>query len=140
MRAPIRDCLRQERGASATEFALVAPAVAALVFAIFHLCFLVYAGAGLHWAVEQAARCAAISQKNTSLSCQHPSNAQSYALSLYRGPNIGLTSSSFTAAAGSNCRSVSGSGTYAIRTGFKTLDVPISAQSCFPADTSSPWT
>lgn len=132
--------LRQDRGSSAVEFALVFPVMAILVFGIFHLCFLVYAAAGLHWAVEQAARCAAVSQKNTGLSCQHPSNTQTYALSVYQGPNIGLSSGSFTATTGTNCRQVSGAGTYPIRTGFVNLNVPISARACFPADTTNPWT
>jgi Flp pilus assembly protein TadG len=132
--------LSQDRGSSAVEFALVFPVMALLVFGIFHLCFLVYANANLHWAVEQAARCAAISQRNTGLSCQHPSNTQSYALSVYKGPNIGLSVSSFTATTATNCRQVSGSGTYPIRTGFVNLNVPLSATACFPADTTTPWT
>jgi hypothetical protein len=59
---------------------------------------------------------------------------------MYQGPNIGLTSSSFTATTGTHCRQVSGSGTYPIRTGFVNLNVPISAQACFPADTTTAWT
>lgn len=141
MRRIAHSYLARDNGSSALEFALVMPVTALLLLAIINLCFLVYATVSLHWSVEQAARCAAISQRNTSLSCQHPSNTQSYALSVYKGPNIGLTTSSFTAANGTNCRMVSGSGSYSIRTGFVNLPaVQISAQACFPADTSSAWT
>ena len=140
MRRTTHSYFADSAGSSGLEFALVLPATVILLLAVINLSLLVYATVGLHWSVEQAARCAAISQKNTSLSCQHPSNTQSYALSAYKGPNIGLSTASFTAANGTNCRMVSASGSYAIRTGFVNLNVPISAQACFPADTSTPWT
>jgi Flp pilus assembly protein TadG len=136
------DLLRQDRGSSAVEFALVLPAVAILLFAIINLCYLVYAAAGLHWAVEQAARCAAISQKNTGLSCQTKSQTQTYASAIYRGPAISPTFTAVEDTTNSNapCRKVSGSGSYLLRFGVMNLSVPLDAKACFPeANTGVAW-
>jgi len=136
---------RDQRGSAAAEFALLLPVFALLVLGIFHFCALVYASSSLHWAVEQAARCAAVSRLNTGLSCgTTTSTTEAYALQIYKGPNIGLSAGSFTAQAvtdanGNTCRQVSGTGTYRIQTGLVNVDVPLSASACFPAATTPTW-
>ena len=49
-----------ERGATAIEFALIAPVFLALVLGIFHLSLLGFTVANLNYAVEKGARCDAI--------------------------------------------------------------------------------
>jgi len=134
-----RAFLQQAGGSAAAEFALLVPVFALLVLGIFNFCALVYASSSLHWAVEQAARCAAVSHMNTGLGCGTTiSSTQSYASSIYQGPRISPT---FTAATDSSnsCRRVSGSGTFRIQTGVVNVSVPLTATACFPADTSVSW-
>ena len=50
-----------ERGATAIEFALIAPVFLAMVLGIFHLSLLGFTVANLNYAVEKGARCDAIS-------------------------------------------------------------------------------
>jgi Flp pilus assembly protein TadG len=49
---------RATRGSVAVEFALVAPAFAAMVIAVIHLGLAFHAGSSVRWAVERAARAA----------------------------------------------------------------------------------
>ena len=46
-----------ERGATAIEFALIAPVFLALILGIFHLSLLGFTIANLNYAVEKGARC-----------------------------------------------------------------------------------
>lgn len=149
MRRPVNAFHRQDSGSSAVEFALVIPGVALVVLAVFHMCFLAYATSSLHWTVEQAARCSVISKNytsapsgDTSAGCQTKALTKSYAVSIYKGPYLGLSTSSFTATEDSTCggRKVTGSGTYSIPTGFVNISVPISAQACFPTTVTGTWT
>jgi Flp pilus assembly protein TadG len=126
---------RDERGSAAVEFAMVVPVMLIMLLGIFHMCFVTYATASLHWTVEQAARCAAIGQQNTGLSCgTSESSVQTYASTIYKGP---LVSPSFIATEVTDsttgyCRKVAGTGTYRIILGFVNVDVPVSATACFP--------
>jgi hypothetical protein len=135
-------------GSAAAEFALLVPVFALLVFGIFHFCALLYAASSLHWSVEQAARCASVSVRNTGLDCGTTINStETYAGDIYKGPRLTeLTfahdvDSEHVTGVDSACagRRVAASGTYEIRTGFLNVDVPISATACFPADTTVTW-
>lgn len=131
--------LRKDHGSAAVEFALVLPVLVVLVFGIYHLCFAMYAAASVRWTVEQTARCGAISQANTGLSCGTRALAATYARSVYSGPR--LSSISFTPSddTTNKCRKVHGQGTYPIHTGVLNVNVPISADACYPANTSVAW-
>jgi Flp pilus assembly protein TadG len=135
---------RDEQGSAAVEFALLVPVTLLLLLGIFHLCFVTYAAGSLHWAVEQAARCASVGQRNTGLSCGTSiSSVQTYARSIYQGPLVSptFTASEVTSATTGYCRQVTGSGTYRIILGFVNVDVPVNATACFPeANTGTPWT
>jgi Flp pilus assembly protein TadG len=135
--------VRDEQGAAAVEFAMVVPVTVLLLLTIFHLSFAVYATSSLHWAVEQTARCAAVGQLNSGLSCgTTKSSAQTYAASIYHGPLVSPTfvAAEVTDSTSGYCRQVSGSGTYRIRLGVVNIDVPVSAQACFPEqNTGTGW-
>jgi len=126
-------------GSAAAEFAIVLPAMLILALGIFHLCYAVYASSSLHWAVEQSARCAAMSQQNSGLSCTTIANTTTYAEALYEGPK--LSSLTFTPAddTADGCRQVQASGTYRISTGFVNVNVPITAKACYPVAPAPAW-
>jgi Flp pilus assembly pilin Flp len=126
-RSPLRSLWIDKTGASAAEFALVLPAIVVLGVGAFHLCFMIYAAVSLHFAVEDAARCAAV---KTDI-CSDGQAIQAYAESRYAGPRI---SPVFIPALDADCgESVSASGTYRLDVGLARLDVPLSARACFPA-------
>lgn len=148
MRRTATKLLRQEGGAAAVEFAMVFPIFALIVLGLFQVMTLVYSTSSIHWAAEQAARCAVISKSynpapvgDPSLGCQTRSSTQSYAATIYKGPQISPT---FVASEDSTCagRRVLGSGTYQFRAGPVSINVPLSAKACFPTyiDPTTPWT
>lgn len=142
-----RSYANDEAGAAAVEFAMVVPVAMLLLLVVFHLCFVTYATSSLHWAVEQAARCAGVGQQNTGVACSTSTttgptktDVQNYAAAIYKGPLVNpqfVASEGGTASAG-YCRQVSGSGTYRIILGFVNVDIPVSAKACFPE--TSAWT
>lgn len=68
-----------QSGATAVEFALIAPILFALIIGGLSTGLVVYSAAGLHDAVEQAARCYSVNASK----CSTPAQAQSYAKSVY---------------------------------------------------------
>ena len=135
---------RDQAGSSALEFALVVPVLVALTLGAVNLCFLLYAQATLHYAVDDTARCMSVKTfpvtgcTLTACSCETVAKAQAYAALRYKGPAIsGLT---FTPAFLQQCPSGSGSALYSKVTGAATyqlnaivtnISVPMSATSCF---------
>ena len=118
---------REDRGASTVEFVMVLPILTLLLAGSVFACMMMYAASTLHFAVEDAARCGAV---KTGI-CTSATTTQTYALSRYRGPK--MNSLTFTATPASTCGyQVAGSGTFLLKTGLKTLSVPISASGCFP--------
>ena len=119
---------------------MILPALLILSLGVFHLCYAVYAASCLHWAAEQTARCAAMSQQNTGTTCGTTiATAQTYATGLYRGPKLSALTFTGTDDTTNGCRRMQGSGTYRIATGFVNVDVPISAKACFPVAPTPTW-
>lgn len=137
---PLRRYSLNQSGSAAAEFGLLLPALLILAFGIFHLCYAVYAASNLHWAVEQSARCAAMSQQNTGLSCgTGQSETTTYAQGLYSGPKLNSLTFASADDTADGCRKVSGSGSYHIPLGFLSVDVPMSAKACYPVAPSPTW-
>jgi hypothetical protein len=116
---------KDDRGTAAVEFALVAPVFVMLAVGTFYLCLCLFLTGSLHYAVEQAARCASV---NTTV-CSSSSTIVSYAQSHYFGPG-GTPNFNYVAAACGN--SVSASMNYTLDIGLKTFTLPVSATACFP--------
>ncbi len=112
-------------GATAVEFAIVAPAFITLIVGMFYLCMGLFLVGSLHYAVEEGARCASV---NTT-TCTGSSSIISYTQSHYFGP---VSSPTFTYASAACGNSVSATVSYAVNLGFKTVTIPISATACFP--------
>lgn len=116
---------RDERGGAAVEYALVLPVFITLIVGALCAGNLLFAVNGLHYAVEDAARCAAV--KTTV--CTDSSTTVTYAQSRYSGPKISPT---FTFSATGCGHTVQGSARYPLILAAYTINVPISASACYP--------
>jgi hypothetical protein len=119
------DALNDVRGAAAVEFAMVAPAFVGLAVGTFYVCLCLFLTGSLHYAVEQAARCASV---NTTV-CPNSSAIVSYAQNNYFGPG---GTPNFTYAAAACGKSVSASMNYVLDVGLRRFTIPVSATACFP--------
>jgi Flp pilus assembly protein TadG len=111
-------------GSTALEFALVLPALATLLTGILYAGLLLYSAASLHQAVEQAARCYSVNAGE----CSSGSETQTYAQSHY----YGVSSPTFTASTASCGHQVSATVSIGLDAALASLNVPLSATSCFP--------
>jgi Flp pilus assembly protein TadG len=111
-------------GVAAVEFALVLPALAALIVGGIYAGLAVYSATGLQSAVEQAARCYSV---NGTL-CDSASATQTYAKSQYRG----ISTPTFTASIQSCGHQVAATVTIPLTAVMVNFDVPLSATACFP--------
>ena len=116
---------RSIQGATALEFAILAPVFVMVVIGGINLGLLLFAVGSLHYAAEDAARCASV--KTTV--CSNAATIQSYASGRYFGPAISPT---FTYAAATCGNSVSASATFVLHVGVTSYSVPLSATACFP--------
>jgi Flp pilus assembly protein TadG len=125
----VRDRLKSlrldQQGTTAVEFAIVAPALIALLVGTLSLCVGLFLIGSLHYAVEEAARCASV---KTTI-CSDSATTVAYAQNHYFGPDVSPT---FTYAAAACGNSVSASISYSMNVGFTTFVVPVSATACFP--------
>ena len=112
------------RGSTAVEFALVFPALAALIVGGLYTALLMYSAAGLHHAVEQAARCYSV---NANV-CGSSAAAQTYAESQY----YGIHTPTFTATLVGCGHQVTANVTFAFNAIVTAVNVPLSATACFP--------
>jgi Flp pilus assembly protein TadG len=113
-----------ERASTAVEFGLVLPALAALVVGGLYTGLVVYSAAGLHGAVEQAARCYSVNVSQ----CSSASATQTYA----QGQYYGINNPSFTASTQACGHQVAATVTIAFSAVLADLSFPLSATACFP--------
>lgn len=121
-----RPARRKDSGSASAEFALVLPVLITLSLGSFGFMTLMSATSGLHFATEEAARCAAI--KKTV--CTSASTTQTYAKGQYKGPKI--TSLSFALTTPSCGQRVAATGSVVFATGLHKFTVPVSATACYP--------
>ncbi len=116
-------------GTAAIEFALVVPAFFMIVFGIEEFSRCVWTQSALQFAVEAAARCAAVD----AATCGTPSQVQQYAVSKMPAP--GATAAAFTYNNAATCGSlVSGSMAFTFVVSLvHDGSVTLTAQSCYPA-------
>lgn len=125
----LRDLARRlaadRSGAAAMEFAFVLPVLGVLLIGSISAANLAGAVNGMHYAVEEAARCSAV--KTTV--CDSAAATVSYARSKYRG--LGATPVFVSTAEGCG-HTVKATATYQLNILFTELPVPLSAQACYP--------
>jgi Flp pilus assembly protein TadG len=114
-----------DRGTTAVEFAILAPALVLLLIGTIYICFGLFLVGSLHYAVEEGARCASV--KTTV--CSDEPTIVAYTQRQYFGPTVTPT---FTYATGACGNIVSGSATYVANLGVATVSVPVTASACFP--------
>jgi TadE-like protein len=127
MRLPDIGAWQDDRGQTAVEFAMVAPAFIMLAVGTFYLCMCLFLTGSLHYAVEQAARCASV--QTTVCVTANPTTITTYAQNNYFGPG-GTPTFNYTAAACGN--QVSATMNYVWSIGIKQFTLPVSAAACFP--------
>jgi Flp pilus assembly protein TadG len=115
---------RSESGSTAVEFGLLLPAFASLMVGTLYTGLVVYSAAGLHSAVEQAARCYSVN----ATTCGSSSATVTYAQGQYHGIN----SPNFTASTVACGHQVSGTVTVGLNDMFANLSIPLTATACFP--------
>ena len=132
---------KAEEGASAAEFAMVLPVLLLLVLGLIQFGMLMFTATQLHWATEEAARCASIG-----LTCRvggvatgavNQTTVSAYANVRYRG----LAPATFTYSADGSCKqsatgnsgkAVTGSATFRLNLGVYYRAVDLTANACFP--------
>jgi Flp pilus assembly protein TadG len=114
-----------DRGTTAVEFAIIAPVVLMLLVGIMSLSLMLFSIGNMHFAVEDAARCA--SARPTV--CSSAAAIVAYANARYSGA---LISPVFTYTAAACGNQVSATVTYIFDVGMYRQSVPLSATSCFP--------
>lgn len=112
--------LRDERGATAIEFAMIAPVFLALVLGIFHLSLVSFTIANLNYAVEKSARCEAIASGCPAIATYYYAPAPA---PVFAPPDK-------TAACGTL---VTGTMTYPLNVLIYQTSIPLSASACFPS-------
>ena len=116
-----------ERGTTAIEFGLTAPAFFAILFGIFELGLIMWTQAGLQHGAEMAARCASI---NTIL-CSDQTSTQNYASQEAFG--LSTSPSIFTVSTQPCGTLVSATYSFPVLTHyFSGPTLALNAQSCFP--------
>lgn len=126
-RAPsLADICRCQRGTAAIEFAMVAPALLLALFGTIEFGRLMWTQSALHFAVEEAARCASV----TPNVCGTASQTASYAAS--KVSQLNIAASAFTAASASCGHQVSASFNFQfVATGLFPYTPTLTAQACF---------
>jgi Flp pilus assembly protein TadG len=113
-------------GASAVEFALVLPAFVLLVMGSMSAATLGFSFASMNYAVEDAARCAAVKKA----ACLTPADTAKYARAKYVGVAVSPVFTYSTAGCGNT---VTGTATYSLNLIPQLFNVPLSTAACHPS-------
>jgi Flp pilus assembly protein TadG len=113
------------RGVTAVEYALVLPAFAMLLLGVINTSQLASVISGMHFAVQEAARCSAVN----SVACGDPNSTAAFARSRYAGPAVEPI---FVATPQGCGHTVRATATFELNVAIMTFDVPLSAEACYP--------
>ena len=126
----VRRLLADQSGATAVEFVLVLAATVILMIGTINVSFMIYSYTTLHYAVEEAARCATAK----TLVCKDKATTESYAGTAYKG--LGDASFAYSQTLDTNglplCNQVVGTANFNFTTGITSMTVPLSATACYP--------
>lgn len=122
----------QERGATAAEFALVLAPLILLTLGSINVGLMVYTSSTLHFAAQDAARCASVRP-----TICNSATIQDYGVARYKGataaPAFTLTKEPDDSAVCPDGNLVVATADYNFTTGLTSNVVPLSAQACYPA-------
>ncbi len=122
----IRRLWRDRSGASAVEFGLILPVFVMLVLGVINVSLLTNAVSSMNYAVQEAARCAAVNN----VACPNEESITAFARSRYRGPQIDPQFTSENSGCG---RTVRATATFELNVAIHVYQVPINATACYPA-------
>ncbi len=128
-----------DRGTTAIEFAIVAPAFIILLIGTIYLCLGLFLAGSLHYAVEEGARCASVrtTAPAPGLAPCRPAGVpdataiKAYTKYSYFGPVSSPTFNYNNPSVGCG-NTVTGSANFHADLGITTVTIPISASACFP--------
>jgi Flp pilus assembly protein TadG len=118
--------LSDRRGATAVEFALILPPFLLLLFGVVEFGRALWTQSALHFAVEEAARCATVDATN----CATTTQVQKFAVS--RAAGLGLANAVFSLTTPACGNQVSASYPFPFVLANMFPNVTLTAQSCFP--------
>lgn len=121
----IKRLARNERGATAIEFALYATMFFGLLFGGFYASLLGYTTASLHEAVESAARC-----RSMGITCTDATTTQTYASHAFH--NVTPATPTFVSSKVACGNQVTGTMDYNLQWIVSSSTIHLSASSCFP--------
>jgi Flp pilus assembly protein TadG len=125
-RHPMRSALANQAGSALVQFALVLPAFVMLIFGVIEVGRGLWLQNALHYATQQAARCASV----IASVCADNSSVGSYAASV-SGANI--PASAFSLDITQSCGNlVSASYAISLHIPYKPMSWTLTAKSCFP--------
>lgn len=125
LRGQIRRWRRDTEGAAAIELAFVLPFVIMLIIGCISGAQMIGSVSSMNFAVAEAARCYAVNKTT----CSSATAAEAYAA----GKFVGSATPEFEALVAGCGRRVTARTTFHWRAGLFSMDVPLSATSCFPA-------
>ncbi|MES2255435.1 MAG: TadE family protein [Pseudomonadota bacterium] len=128
----LQQYLRDDRGASAAEFALVTVPFFGLVLAIIGGAMMFYSNQSLQYATQKAARYYSVQTTNANGTPPTTTVVQTYAKNAYTGPGISPTFTAARGGCGANGFQVTANATFPLNTGLINLSVPLKAHACFP--------
>jgi len=114
------------RGATAVEFALILPPFLLLLLGVVEFGRALWTQSALHFAVEEAARCATVDATN----CATATQVKTFAVS--RAAGVGLTNAVFTLTTPACGNQVSASYPFPFVLANMFPNVTLTARSCFP--------
>jgi Flp pilus assembly protein TadG len=117
---------REERGAAAVEFAMTVPILLLAMLGIIEFGRVLWAQNALHYAVEDAARCASID----TTTCNSTSATQNFAAT---ASGTTFAPSVFTVSSQPCGNQVSASYPFPFLTSLVSYNLTLSAQACFPS-------
>jgi Flp pilus assembly protein TadG len=123
--------LRDERGATAVEFILILVPLIALTLGAINIGLMVYTTATLHYAADDAARCATV---RTTV-CDTQAHLQTYAATQYGGFTAAPVFTLTQPADGQPCEKgnlVTATANYRFETGLNSSVIPLTARGCYP--------
>jgi Flp pilus assembly protein TadG len=122
--------LKDEDGAGTAEFVLILPPLLMFLFGFIHLCMMMYTSSQLHWATEEAARCASVRMECRNEDASDPTDLiTAWANSHYKG----FTTAAFDYDAAGSCgHQVTATSNYKITIPLYSRTFNLNSSACFP--------
>jgi Flp pilus assembly protein TadG len=121
--------LRDRRGATAAEFALILAPLILLTLGTINACGMLYTASALHFAVENTARWTSIATTTNGGTAPGSSAIQAHGAGVYKG----IAAANFVRDGAATCGSkINGTADYNFTTGLTNSVVSLSASACYP--------